>query len=91
MDNKERQQQEYEFVMEGISTRMTLAMEKMAESNRMMSDTNKRLCRVLIAALVIVALGFIVNNMLWMHKDDGHKSAVSEVVTYAGAESAEGL
>ena len=88
----EKQQQEYEFIMEGISTRMTMALEKMADSNRMMSETNKRLVRLIISVLVIVVLGFIVNNMLWMQRDRFNKNTTtSEVVTDAGADSAQRL
>ena len=87
----DKQQQEYAFVMEGISTRMTLALEKMAESNRMMSETNKRLCNVframcvmMIVVVLIVSLALVVDN----HLDKQHNTNASEVVTYAGAESA---
>ena len=84
MDNKERQQQEYEFVMEGITTRMQIALEKMSESNRMMSDTNKRLCdtitnhnRMIVVVVLIVVLGFIVNNMVWINNVRTIRSEVS--------------
>ena len=70
----DKQQQEYEFVMEGITTRMQIALEKMSESNRMMSDTNKRLCdaitnhnRMIIVVVLIVVLGFIANNVVWLN------------------------
>ena len=68
--------------------RMQMALEKMADSNKAMSESNKRLCRMFIAALVIVVLGFIVNNVIWMHRDTG-KTITSEVVTDAGARAAE--
>ena len=94
MENKERQQQEYEFVMEGITTRMQIALEKMADSNRMMSETNKRLCGVframcvmMIVVVLIVVLGFIVDHQLCAK--NGDTATASEVVTDAGAESAQ--
>ena len=94
MENKERQQQEYEFVMEGITTRMQIALEKMADSNRMMSETNKRLCGVframcvmMIVVVLIVALGFIVDHQLCTR--NGANATASEVVTNAGAEPAQ--
>lgn len=90
MSESDRRQQEYEFVMEGITTRMQIALEKMADSNQAMSESNKRLCRMFIVALVIVVLGFIVNNVIWMHRDTG-KTITSEVVTDAGARAAETL
>ena len=79
--NEERQQQEYEFVMEGITTRMQVALEKMADSNRMMSDTNKRLCRTLIIALFIVALAFLVNNVLMINHVNNLRNGVSAYET----------
>ena len=86
MESRERQQQEYEFVMEGITTRMQIALEKMSESNRMMSDTNKRLCdtitnhnRMIVVVVLIVVLGFIVNNMVWINNV---KTIRSEVVAH---------
>lgn len=90
----EKQQQEYEFIMEGISTRMTLAMEKMADSNRMMSETNKRLCSALktmcatmIVVVIIVVLGFIADRQLWNRNETNVQA--SEVVTDADTESAQ--
>jgi hypothetical protein len=90
----DRQQQEYEFVMEGISTRMTLALEKMADSNRMMSETNKRMCAVfrvmcvmMILVVLIVALGLIIDHQLCNRNHTN--TTASEVVAYAGAESAQ--
>ena len=94
MSDSERQQQEYEFVMEGITTRMQIALEKMADSNRMMSETNKRLCGALrtmcimmIVVVLIVALGFIVDHQLCTRNVG--QTNVSEVVTDAGAGTAE--
>lgn len=73
-----KQQQEYEFVMEGITTRMQIALEKMADSNRMMSDTNKRMCRMMIITVVIFALAFLINNVLMInHINDIRGSGVS--------------
>lgn len=84
MESRERQQQEYEFVMEGITTRMQIALEKMSESNRMMSDTNKRLCdtitnhnRMIVVVVLIVVLGFIVNNMVWINNVKTIRSEVA--------------
>lgn len=84
MENRERLQQEYEFIMEGITTRMQIALEKMSESNRMMSETNKRLCdtitnhnRMIVVVVLIVVLGFIVNNMVWIDNVKSIRSGVS--------------
>ena len=91
----EQQQREWEFIMEGISTRMTMAMDKIAESNRQMSETNKRLCAALrtmcitmILVVVIVALGFIADHQLSIRD---RTNAGGEVVTDAGTGSAQGL
>lgn len=86
-DQNSRQQQEYEFVLEGITTRMQLALEKMADSNRMMSECNRRLCTMLIVALVIVVLGFITNNVIMInHVNEIRGSGVSahETVSQLG-------
>jgi len=95
MDNREnRQQLEWEFIMEGITTRMQIALEKMADSNRMMSETNKRLCGVframcvmMIVVVLIIALGFIADHQLCAR--NGVNTTASEVVTDAGAGSAQ--
>ena len=92
-DNNERQLQEYEFVLEGITTRMQLAIEKMAESNRMMSESNHRLCDVLknmcwmvVVVVIIVILTISANNRLWLnHEEKTRQNTTSEVVTDAGA------
>ena len=90
MDNENiRQQQEYEFVMEGITTRMQIALEKMSESNRMMADNARMLAdnnrhqgKVMIAVLIIVILGFIINNIIMInHINDIRNNAVSEAVS----------
>ncbi len=82
MNENERQQREYEFVMEGITTRMQIALEKMSESNRMMADNNRRQGKVMIAVLIIVILGFIINNIIMInHVNDIRKNAASEVVS----------
>ena len=86
-DQNSRQQQEYEFILEGITTRMQLALEKMADSNRMMSESNRRLCTMFIVALVIVVLGFITNNVIMInHVNEIRGSGVSahETVSQLG-------
>lgn len=71
------QQQEYEFVMEGITTRMQVALEKMADSNRTMSETNKRLCRTMLIVVLVVVLGFLANNVLMIDHINNIRSGVS--------------
>jgi hypothetical protein len=73
----EKQQQEYEFIMEGISTRMTMALEKMADSNRMMSESNRRLCHTMILVVIIVALAFLVNNVVMINHVNNIRSGVN--------------
>lgn len=67
MSDNERTQQEYEYIMEGITTRMQMALEKMADSNRMMSESNRRLCHTIILTVIIVALAFLVNNIFMIN------------------------
>ena len=57
-EKNERSQQEYEFIMEGITTRMQMALEKMAESNRLMHSAVKWVCGVSI--LILGVLGAII-------------------------------
>ena len=80
-DVEKRQQQEYEFVMEGITTRMQIAMEKISESNKLLRSTVKYVCLVMLAVVFIVIAGFIINNQLWIsHVNHVRNSAVCEVV-----------
>ena len=81
-----KQQQEYEFIMEGISTRMTMAMDKMAESNRMMSESNRRLCHTMILVVIIMSLAFLVNNVIMINHINNIRSGVSanETVSQLG-------
>jgi hypothetical protein len=58
MDPEEKQQQEWEFVMEGITTRMQLALEKMAESNKLLHSAVKWVCAVSI--VIVVVLGAVI-------------------------------
>ena len=87
-ENNERQLQEYEFVLEGITTRMQLAIEKMAESNRMMSESNRRLCHTMIIVVIVMALAFLVNNVIMINHVNNIRS---EVVTDAGAGSTQAV
>lgn len=58
MNPEEKQQQEWEFVMEGITTRMQLALEKMAESNKLLHSAVKWVCAVSI--VIVVVLGAVI-------------------------------
>lgn len=58
MSEQERQQLEYEFIMDGITTRMQIAMEKMAESNKLMHSAVRWACAVTIVSILV--LGFII-------------------------------
>ena len=55
---EEKQQQEWEFIMEGITTRMQLALEKMAESNKLLHSAVKWVCAVSI--VIVVVLGAVI-------------------------------
>ena len=75
MDEKERSQQEMEYILDGITTRMQMAMEsitktskdatdKMAESNRILKSCIIWMCVVTILSLLIMACGFIIDHQL---------------------------
>ena len=82
-DTNERQQQEYEFVMEGITTRMQIALEKMSAALRWV-------CIVMLITVTLVLSGMIIFTQMWFgHVNQVRESMVSEVVTDAGAEYAQ--
>jgi len=81
MNENERQQQEYEFVMEGITTRMLTAFDKMHAAL-------KYVCVLSISIVLIVVLGFIIFTQMWIgHVNHVRDSVRNEVVTDAGTES----
>ena len=53
-EKNERTAQEYEFIMEGITTRMQMALEKMAESNKLMHSAVRWVCAVSIVILGVL-------------------------------------
>ena len=69
MNENERQQQEYEFVMEGITTRMQIALEKQSASVRWV-------CIVMLVTVLLVIAGFIVNNVIMINHINGIRSEV---------------
>ena len=81
MSDNERQQQEYEFVMEGITTRMQIALEKMADSNKMLAENNKRQSHIWLIVLFIVVLGFLANNIIMINHVNNIRSGVSAYET----------
>ena len=57
-EQEKRSAQEWEFVLEGITTRMQMALEKMAESNKLLHSAVKCVCAVSI--VIVVMLGAII-------------------------------
>ena len=77
MEQNGRQPQELEFIMDGITTRMQIAMnnladtnknalEKMAESNRMMKTSLRWVCITALIVVIVVAAFSIVTNQIWI-------------------------
>ena len=60
MSDSERTQQEYEYIMEGITTRMQLALEKQA-------STVRWVCLVMLVTVLLIIAGFIVNNVIMIN------------------------
>ena len=59
MDEQEKRgTQELEFILEGITTRMQMALEKMAESNKLLHSAVKWVCAVSI--VIVLVLGAII-------------------------------
>lgn len=72
-DNEEWTAQELEFVMEGITTRMQIAMEKMSDANQMMSEvakvsnkTVRNVCVTGVVVILLVVLGFVAFSGMWI-------------------------
>ena len=91
MDEKERSQQEMEYILDGITTRMQMAMEsitqtskdateKMAESNRIMKTSIICVCVAMILALLIAVGGTIVTIHL-IHENHAQPAACACEVT----------
>lgn len=73
-NNMERQQQEYEYVMEGITTRMQIALEKQSASVRWV-------CIVMLVTVLLIIAGFIVNNVIMINHINDIRSGVSAYET----------
>lgn len=67
---EKRQQQEYEFVMEGITTRMQTALEKQSASVRWV-------CIVMLLTVMLVISGFIINNVIMINHVNNIRNEVS--------------
>lgn len=86
MSDQERQQQEWEFVMDGITTRMQMAMDKLSDNNKALRETMRSIVKwVCIFALVMTLLtvvGLILNNRMWMARENdlARKTVVREVI-----------
>lgn len=93
MPDSERSQQEMEYILDGITTRMQMAMEsitktskdateKMAESNRIMKSSIICICVAMILALLISIGGTIITIQL-IHKNHVQPAACAcEVTAY---------
>ena len=57
-EQEKRSAQEWEFVLEGITTRMQMALEKMAESNKLLHSAVKWVCAV--SVVIVIVLGAII-------------------------------
>ena len=91
MDEKDRSQQEMEYILDGITTRMQMAMEsitktskdatdKMAESNRIMKTSIICVCVAMILALLIAVGGTIITIQL-VHNNHSQPAACACEVT----------
>lgn len=70
MSDNERMQQEYEFVMEGITTRMQTALEKMSAAMRWMCITS-------VIMLLLAVAGIIISNLIMINHTNDVISGVS--------------
>ena len=67
---------ELEFVMDGITTRMQVAMNsmkeananainKMAESNKLLRSAVKYICASMLLVVIFVVAGFVIDHQIW--------------------------
>lgn len=82
MSEQERQQQEYEFVMEGITTRMQIAMDKLSENNKSMRNIIRWVCVFALVMTFMTVFGMLLTNKMWMVREArlNRTVSVSEVV-----------
>lgn len=82
MSEQERQQQEYEFVMEGITTRMQIAMDKLSENNKSMRNIIRWVCVFALVMTFMTVFGMLLTNKMWMVREArlNRTASVSEVV-----------
>ena len=57
-EQEKRGTQDLEFIREGITTRMQMALEKMAESNKLLHSAVRWVCAVSI--VIVMVLGAII-------------------------------
>lgn len=91
MDEEKRSQQEMEYILDGITARMQMAMEsitktskdateKMAESNRIMKSSIICVCVAMILALLISIGGTIITIQM-IHANHAQTAACACDVT----------
>lgn len=68
-NERDRTPQEYEYIMEGITTRMQLALEKQSASVRWV-------CIVMLVTVLLIITGFIVNNVIMIRHINDIRSEV---------------
>lgn len=85
-DKTDRTQQEYEFIMEGITTRMQMAMDKLAECNKQARSTIKYVCNVMLTAIIVIVIGFIVFTHIWIGHVDNIRANLGVSGVTAGEE-----
>ena len=72
-----RTPQEYEFIMDGITTRMQMALDKLAESNKLVVGITRLVC----VTMIIFVLALLANNYIWIRHTNAMRdqTIVSEV------------
>lgn len=82
----ERSPQEYAYIMDGITTRMQLAIEKVSEANKLFRSTVRMVCIVMLIVVMVVVGGFILETRTWIGHVNEIRSGVvtSETVSQLG-------
>lgn len=82
MSDQEKQQQEWEFIMEGITTRMQMAMDKLGDNNKALRSIVKWVCVFALIMTLLTVTGLIVQNRMWMAREDAQarETVIGEVI-----------
>ena len=80
---EKRSPMEYEFIMDGITTRMQMALDKLSDSNKLMGS----IVRIVCATMIIVMLAMVANNYIWIRHANALRNNQTIISEVAGDEA----